>query len=336
MENVIFWTVYVFVVGICIGSFLNVVVLRAFSGESIVLPPSHCPKCDHKLAWYDNIPLFSYLFLRGKCRYCKEKISLQYPLVELFTGLIFAAIFIKYAALGFSLHLLLNLAFLMAAASLMIVLAVTDIKERVIFDVHAYILAGLGLVYNFFNIAGVNNTKIHFFAFGFDISIYQAFIYSILGLIAGAGVMSGIAWICKLIAKKDCFGEGDSYITGALGAFFGISNVIVIFILSILVWGVLCIPMFLYKLFKAKEFKLMSSLILFGVTVVLFGAGEVLKVFDGGWMYWFTYALVVCLGIYCCKQMIASIRSKDGSGLTVLSFGPALVFAAFVVMFVLG
>ena len=93
----LFWTIYSLIIGLCVGSFLNVVVLRGFSGESIVLPPSHCPKCDHKLAWYDNIPVLSYLILRGKCRYCSEKISWQYPVVELVTGLVFAGIYFKYA-----------------------------------------------------------------------------------------------------------------------------------------------------------------------------------------------------------------------------------------------
>ena len=145
-----FWLllVYFIIIGLCVGSFLNVVVLRGLSGESIVLPPSHCTKCDHKLAWYDNIPVLSYLFLRGKCRYCSEKISPQYPLVELFTALVFVGIYLKYG-------MTLNTVFLIFAASACIVMAVTDIKEKVILDGHAYFLAVLGLVYNFFNIASL-------------------------------------------------------------------------------------------------------------------------------------------------------------------------------------
>ncbi len=329
MPDFIFWTVYVFVIGLCIGSFLNVVVLRGLTGESIVLPPSHCTKCNHKLAWYDNIPVISYLFLLGKCRYCHEKISIQYPLVELFTGFTFAGIFYKFAKMGFS----LNVLFLMIAAALFIVIAVTDIKERVILTVHTYILAVLGLIYNFFNFANANNTKIHFFVLGFDISIYQAFVYSILGLIAGFAVMNGVALLCKAITKKDCFGDGDAYILGALGAFFGIVNVIVISILSVVIWGVLCVPAFIYKLFKAKEFKLLSSIILFSIAAVLFALGEYFNVFDSNLFHWFAYLLVACIGLYCCKLLISSI--KNGSNLTVIPFGPALIFAAFFVMFVL-
>lgn len=326
---VLFWTIYAFVVGLCIGSFLNVVILRGFSGESIVLPPSHCPKCNNKLKWYDNIPLLSYLFLRGKCRFCKEHISLQYPLVELFTGLTFAGLYYKYSAGTIN----LNVIFLMAAASLCIILAVTDIKEKVIFTVHTYLLAILGLIYNFFNLAGVNSTKISFWIFGIKLSVYQTFIHSVLGLVLGFGAMVFITKIAKFIVKKDCFGEGDAYILGALGAFFGIVNAIVILLLSIFIWGGFSIPVFLYKWFKNKEYKLFSSIILFFIAAFLFAAGEYFNIFTSQLFLWFTYLLVASLGLNCCRLMIQSL--KNGGQTTVIPYGPALVFGAFVIMFVL-
>ena len=324
-----FWVLYALIIGLCVGSFLNVVVLRGLSGESIVLPPSHCTSCNHKLAWYDNIPLFSYLVLRGKCRYCGEKISPQYPLVEFATGIIFALLYYKYSYATIN----LNIFFLLAAASLCIVMTVTDIKEKVILDVHAYILMGLGLVYNMFNIAGINNTKLIFWLYGHKIIIYQAFIYSILGLIGGFGVLAAIRAITKFITKKECFGEGDAYILGALGAFFGISNAIVILILSIFVWGGLSIPVFMYKWFKNKEFKLFYGVLLFIITVILFLTGEYLNVFDSLIFQWFSLLLIASLGFYCCRHLLGSI--KNGSALTVIPYGPALIFGAFVVMFLL-
>lgn len=324
-----FWTLYAFIVGLCVGSFLNVVVLRGFSGESIVLPPSHCTKCNHKLAWYDNIPLFSYLLLRGKCRYCSEKISIQYPLVELATGIIFAGLYYKYSFATIN----LNILFLMIAASLCIVMTVTDIKEKVIFDLHAYILMGVGLIYNFFNIAGVNNTKIAFWLFGHKISIYQTFIHSVLGLIAGFCVLAGLAWITKIITNRDCFGEGDAYILGALGAFWGVANAIVILFLSIFIWGGLSIPVFMYKWFKNKEYKLFYGILLFVITIVLFLTGEILNVFDSVIFQWFALLLIASIGFYCCRQLLGSI--KQGNNLTVIPYGPALIFGAFVVMFLL-
>ncbi|WP_298784120.1 prepilin peptidase, partial [uncultured Campylobacter sp.] len=86
---VIFFAVFAFVFGICVGSFSNVLIYRLPRNESINFPASHCPKCSHKLNFYHNIPLFSWLFLGGKCAFCKQKINLIYPLVELASGLLF-------------------------------------------------------------------------------------------------------------------------------------------------------------------------------------------------------------------------------------------------------
>jgi leader peptidase (prepilin peptidase)/N-methyltransferase len=84
-------TVWLFVLGLCVGSFLNVVIARVPHGESIVRPRSRCPKCGHTLSWYENVPLVSWLALRGRCRSCKAPISIRYPLVELLVGLLFLA-----------------------------------------------------------------------------------------------------------------------------------------------------------------------------------------------------------------------------------------------------
>lgn len=92
--------VYVMAMGACVGSFLNVVVYRLPLGKSLVTPPSSCPRCDHRLAWHDNVPVLGWLWLRGKCRYCQNPISVQYPLVELLTAIVFGAAFICYYALG--------------------------------------------------------------------------------------------------------------------------------------------------------------------------------------------------------------------------------------------
>lgn len=321
-----FWIVYAFIIGLCIGSFLNVVILRGLSGESIVLPSSHCTKCSHKLAWYDNIPLLSYLFLKGKCRYCNEKISIQYPLVELFTGLVFAGVFYKYG-------LTVNTIFIMAALSLCIVMSVTDIKERVILDDHAYFLIILGLVYNFFNFAGEDSTKITFWFLGLKITIFQAFIHSVLGLIGGFAVMGLISLIAKLITKKKCFGEGDAYILGALGSFFGIANAIVILILSIFIWGGLSIPVFLYKWIKDKNYKMFGSIILFILAAFLFAVGEYFNIFTSNLFHWFAYLLVACIGLHCCRLLLQSI--KEGEKPLVLPYGPALVMGALMVVFLL-
>ncbi len=86
----------VFIFGLTIGSFANVCIWRIPQEKSIILPPSACPKCGAKIRWYDNIPILSYILLKGRCRMCREKISLRYPFVELLTGIVFLLIWLKY------------------------------------------------------------------------------------------------------------------------------------------------------------------------------------------------------------------------------------------------
>src|ERR1022692_3632092 len=118
------------VFGLLIGSFLNVCIVRLPKEESVVTPRSHCPNCGHMISWYENIPLFSFLFLRGKCRGCGTPISWLYFTIELITGLLFAALavmfgptieFVKYSVFG----------------ALMLALVVTDFRDRILPDERA-------------------------------------------------------------------------------------------------------------------------------------------------------------------------------------------------------
>src|ERR1041385_3934664 len=95
------YILFVFALGACVGSFLNVVVWRLPRGESLISPPSRCPQCETKLAWYDNFPVFGWLWLRGRCRYCATPISARYPTVEFITG----AMFVFYYVMFFILHI---------------------------------------------------------------------------------------------------------------------------------------------------------------------------------------------------------------------------------------
>ena len=90
------WLIFVILIGACVGSFLNVVIYRLPAGESLVKPASHCPKCGHSLAWFENVPVLGWLWLGGKCRHCKTKISIQYPLIEALCALLFAGVFVIY------------------------------------------------------------------------------------------------------------------------------------------------------------------------------------------------------------------------------------------------
>src|SRR5690242_5209393 len=96
MSGIILFYIFAFTFGAVVGSFLNVCIYRLPAGQSVVFPPSHCPKCDYRIKFYDNIPIVSYLLLRGKCRSCKTPISVQYPLVELVNGLLALFLFMKF------------------------------------------------------------------------------------------------------------------------------------------------------------------------------------------------------------------------------------------------
>ena len=123
------WLYYIvfFVLGSVLGSFYNVLGLRIPNNESIVYPNSHCPKCNKELRWYELIPIFSFLFLKGKCSCCKQKISWLYPINELFCGILF---FISYYSYGLSLELIISL----ALSSLLVLVIASDITYMIIPD----------------------------------------------------------------------------------------------------------------------------------------------------------------------------------------------------------
>ena len=125
-----------FIVGTCLGSFYNVLGLRLPNKESIVKPRSHCPNCGHQLSWKELIPIISYLFLRGKCKHCKESISMLYPFNEAFCGILFAVSFYSW---GFSLELIVAL----AIASLLCLVIASDLTYLVIPD---EFIIGTGLI----------------------------------------------------------------------------------------------------------------------------------------------------------------------------------------------
>ena len=237
---ILFW---VCVAGLCLGSFFNVVIIRSLSGENIVFPPSKCPKCGKKLKPWHNIPVLSYIFLRGKCAFCGEKISIQYPLVEIITMLLFAACYIRF---GFDLKTL----FAMILCSTLIIMSGTDIKERVVDCNIAIGLGILGLIYNCFA--------------GGDI------IGSVLGLVCAVVIVEGIALICKFIFGVRGFGEADAYVAGALGACFGLKGILITLGYTLVASMLFIIPMFLYKQYMKGNKTTCILFILFILTALVF------------------------------------------------------------------
>lgn len=137
--GVIFLPLLIFVVGLLIGSFLNVVILRMNTGRTIATGRSMCARCSRPLEWYELIPVFSFLALRGKCRTCKTSISFQYPVVELITGILFVVFYIKIPLMmGFTAYAWLSFLFALVVSSLLIVAAVYDARHKILPDVIMY------------------------------------------------------------------------------------------------------------------------------------------------------------------------------------------------------
>ena len=230
---VLFW---ICIIGLCLGSFFNVVILRSLSGESLVFPASKCPKCGNKLKPWHNIPVFSYLLLRGKCAFCKEKISIQYPIIELTTMGLFAWSFIKF---GISWQTL----FAIILCSTLLIMTMTDLKEKLVDCYIAIGLAVIGIIYNWLIIGDILN--------------------SIYGLLAGAIIMELIARTGYFFTKDRAFGEADTYVAGALGACFGLTNLGIILVYTLFSAMIFTIPIFFYNQYKRNNKAVCILLILF-------------------------------------------------------------------------
>lgn len=319
----------VFITGLCIGSFLNVVILRTLSEESIVFPASKCPKCQTPLKWWHNIPVLSYILLRGKCAFCKEPISIQYPIIELITGIIYTILFMKF---GVSFDTLFAWIF----AALLIIIAGTDIKEKVVYDVHTYTLIGFGLLYAVV-VTATAIYQIHVAGTPIEFSKYillnNPLSMSILGAIEGALILEICARAGYLVAGTRAFGEGDTFIAAGLGALFGWRTLLVVLALSVLIQVVLFLPIFVKGLIQNKDFKTLISFVLFCAYAITFYSLQHFRIItpENIIIYTIGALILAALGITSCIFIFKGLREKPENR-TYLPFGPAMVAAAFIAL----
>ncbi len=319
----------VFITGLCIGSFLNVVILRTLSEESIVFPASKCPKCQTPLKWWHNIPVVSYICLRGKCAFCKKPISIQYPIIELITGIIFTLLFMKF---GVSFDTLFAWIF----AALLIVIAGTDIKEKVVYDVHTYTLLGFGLLYALLVTATavyqMHNTGTPF-EFTKYILLNNPLSMAILGAVEGALILEICARAGYLVAGTRAFGEGDTFIAAGLGALFGWRTLLAVLALSVLIQVVLFLPIFIKGLVQNKDFKTLISFAIFSIYAIGFYSLQHFRIItvDNIVLYIIGALILAALGIASCVLIFKGLR-ENPENRTYMPFGPAMVAAAFVAL----
>jgi leader peptidase (prepilin peptidase)/N-methyltransferase len=196
------------VFGLMIGSFLNVCIARLPHGESIVRPPSHCPKCNTPIRWYDNIPVLSYLVLGAKCRACRAPISVRYPLVEIATAVAFVL-----QAIAFPDNPIL-LASRLVFTAMLIVLFGTDYDTQRLPNVITLPGIVVGLVFSLFTSPGI--------------------VASLIGAALGAGVLLAVRWIWRKFRGMDAMGLGDVKMLAMIGAFLGWQQIwVVLFVASL-------------------------------------------------------------------------------------------------------
>lgn len=341
--------VLLFVIGLVVGSFLNVVILRTISEESIVFPGSKCPNCQTPLKWYHNIPVLSYIFLRGKCAFCKAHISIQYPIVELLTGIIFAILGYLYLTNMFNAKfstpvLIIMYTFAVISSSLLIVISGTDIKEMKVSDYHTYSLAGMSILYS--TIIGC----ISFFPdLKFGIvnwnDLYNPLLFTLFGIVVAFFLMEIIRRSLNFLLKTETFGDGDSYIYAGVAGFivsiFGFTNIsnilislLVILFASVCFSVIFSFPAYVKQLIANKKWMILSFLSAFILyALIYFNYGTSLFINNTITLI-ITTSLLIILGAILCFLVISSIKDNHNST-SQIPFGPALCFSGFLGLVIL-
>ena len=230
-----------FGLGACIASFLNVVIWRVPRGESIVSPPSHCPKCGASIRWWQNIPILSWLALGGKCANCRAAISPRYILIELLGGVLFLAAFLHMLKFGLPLHFLVVYWIWIA---LMIVGSFIDFDHQLLPDFVTVGGMALGLVANAYD---------SFFFWG-NIYWENYLLYCVGGLALGFGLLWLIRFLGTRAFKREAMGMGDVFLMGAVGALFGPVAVLFTLMTSAVAGSIVGIGMILLSKAKLGKF----------------------------------------------------------------------------------
>ncbi len=260
----VYYYILVFAYGLIIGSFLNVCICRMPLGESVVKPPSHCPNCGTRLTVLDLVPLFSYLFLGGKCRYCKVKISIKYPLMEVLTAVIYLPLFYKYGQNGQYIEFFAA-AYLM---SILIVVFFVDLKHRKI--PNTLVISGLVgsialIVYNFFK--------------PLDIYGDGNWWNPILGMFLGSGFLLIVSLISMGFSKKEAFRFGDIKLLAVIGGYVGWKMGLVVLCTSLIISAIAVLSTAVLKKDNKRGNIPFGSFIAVATYITFLFGGEIIKHF---------------------------------------------------------
>lgn len=250
--------------GLAVGSFLNVCIDRLPAGRSLVSPPSHCDACQRRLSPADLIPVFSYLWLRGRCRYCRAGIPLRSPLVELFSGILFA---LSFSAFG------LTPAFIVAVfyCSLFLVIMFIDLEHHIIMTIMTYPTALITLVL----LAAISFLPLpDLFP---NVSFYIPEVPVLSGLIGGAicYIFFLVVYLVTNLVYKGGFGYGDVTLAGLIGLIFGFPMGVIALFAGIFIGGLFAIGLLIIKR-KRKQFIPYGTFLALGPMVTLLWGNNIL------------------------------------------------------------
>jgi leader peptidase (prepilin peptidase)/N-methyltransferase len=237
-----------FVVGLAFGSFLNVCISRIPRGQSVVSPPSHCPRCDAGIRWLDNIPLLSWLVLRGRCRNCGQQITLRYPAVEFLTASLFVACYVAFGPTWLSFKFCVF-------AFLSIGLILMDAEAGLLPREFTYpgILLGLAFSWIAFTDSGATAFLLRLFGRPVPSERLLSLLDATLGGLVGAGFFY-LAWaLYYLVRKTHGLGFGDIALMGMSGTFLGLKMIVLVIALAPILSVFYIAILFLREAFKPAE-----------------------------------------------------------------------------------
>jgi len=253
--------------GLVVGSFLNVCILRVPEGISISTPRSRCPQCKKLIPWYDNIPIFSYVILRARCRRCKKKISARYPFIEALSGVVSVLLYLKY---GLGVEWIIYLGF----SSALLVLAFIDLDHRILPDpitlngiwigvlASVYLAQPSPLVARLLRAAGLETTNPRVIALA----------ASLLGIVVGGGLLWGVAEAYLRLRGIEGMGFGDVKMMAMVGAFLGAPLTLLTIMIGSLLGSIIGLA-FIRLASKTREYELPFGTVLSmaGILSVLYG-----------------------------------------------------------------
>ena len=259
---------YLFVIGCCLGSFINVVIYRLPINKSIIYPSSRCPQCNTKIKWIDNLPIISWLFLRGQCRFCKAKISCSYPIIEFLTGILVWLNSYANPTIYSQQPISITIFFGSIFSTILFALAILDFKYFWLPQALTYGGIILGITASLF--IDLSND---FYQFNYSINTIIA---SFIGFI----FFNLLSYIGKKLFKKPVLGGGDAKLGALIGSWLGIQGFFISIWLAFLSAGIFVIFGLIFKKIKRNQkIPLGVFLALSGLFVWYFGNQIFLKIF---------------------------------------------------------